>query len=314
MTEPLTDPTVDVAGLPGFMLNVVRLLSSELVAISTGDEFKAAVLLWCRSWQQTPACSLPDDDRVLASFAGLGADVKKWRKVRDVALRGFVRCSDGRLYHPVLVEDAKRASKARQQRRDAIARRYGGDNGKPTAVGSPVLPVQRRDETRRDETNVRGWESAPPLATPPPPVAAPVVVTPPREARGSRLPSDWTLPEDWREWATTELLPLGGGLPAIIGYVERAAERFRDHWLGKAGKDGAKRDWLATWRNWVRGDIDRGKAPKGTANGKTDAAGSGSSPDYVARVVERQRARFGSGVQGSPGADAAAVLPAASGG
>ncbi len=420
MTEPLTDPAVDVAGLPGFMLNVVRLLSSELVAISTGDEFKAAVLLWCRSWQQTPACSLPDDDRVLASFAGLGADVKKWRKVRDVALRGFVRCADGRLYHPVLVEDAKRASKARQQRRDAIDRRWGNaptevprpaegearadrirrarsigrhtdeewaalltvfgnrcvrcgasgavaeickdhivavsragsdhiDNIQPMCTPcnsskgvndtdyrsaarkgwyeaftaelkksygrkTPVLPVQRRDATRRAETNVRGWESAPPLATPPPPVAAPVVVTPPQEARGSRLPSDWTLPEDWREWATTELLPLGGGLPAIIGYVERAAERFRDHWLGKAGKDGAKRDWLATWRNWVREDIDRGKAPKGTANGKTDAAGSGSSPDYVARVVERQRARFGSGGQGSPGADAAAVLPAASGG
>ena len=155
---------------------------------------------------------------------------------------------------------------------------------------------------------------APPLATPPPPVAAPVVAKPPQEVRGSRLPSDWTLPEDWREWATTELLPQGGGLPAIIGYVERAAERFRDHWLGKAGKDGAKRDWLATWRNWVREDIDRGKAPKGATNGKADAAGPGSSPDYVARVLERQRARFGSGGSGSPGADAAAVLPAASGG
>ena len=309
MTEPLTDPAVDVAGLPGFMLNVVRLLSSELVAISTGDEFKAAVLLWCRSWQQTPACSLPDDDRVLASFAGLGADVKKWRKVRDVALRGFVRCSDGRLYHPVLVEDAKRASKARQQRRDAIARRYGSDNGKPTAVAGPVLPVQRRDETRRDETEEREGESAPPLASPPAPVEPAA-----KQSRGSRMTKDWALPDDWRQWATDELLSSGSNLPAALDWIPRAADRFRDHWCAKAGKDGVKLDWEATWRNWIRRDIENGKTPRGGANGKTDAAGSGSSPDYVARVLERQRARFGPGSAGGPGADAGAVLPAAPGG
>jgi hypothetical protein len=27
---------------------------------------------------------------------------------------------------------------------------------------------------------------------------------------------------------------------------------FRDHWWGKAGKEGRKADWFATWRNWVR--------------------------------------------------------------
>lgn len=163
LPAPLTDASVDVAGLPGFMLNVVRLLSSELVAISTGDEFKAAVLLWSRSWQQVPACSLPEDERVLASFAGLGSDMKKWRKVRPVALRGFVPCSDGRLYHPVLVEDAKRASKARQQRRDAISRRYETKPPEPlpvpTAVATAVPPVQGRDETKAEQQ-----EAAPPDA------------------------------------------------------------------------------------------------------------------------------------------------------
>ena len=27
-----------------------------------------------------------------------------------------------------------------------------------------------------------------------------------------------------------------------------------DYWRGKAGKDGRKADWLATWRNWVRNE------------------------------------------------------------
>lgn len=31
-------------------------------------------------------------------------------------------------------------------------------------------------------------------------------------------------------------------------------DRFRDHWTAKPGKDGVKLDWLATWRNWVRGE------------------------------------------------------------
>lgn len=30
------------------------------------------------------------------------------------------------------------------------------------------------------------------------------------------------------------------------------ADKFRDYWTAKAGKDAAKLDWLATWRNWCR--------------------------------------------------------------
>lgn len=104
---PLVGPDVDLRALDGFMLNVERLMASELVAISSGEEFKAAVLLWCRAWKQVPAASLPDDDRVLAAFAG--CSLPRWRKLKAVALRGFVRCADGRLYHRVLAEDAIRA-------------------------------------------------------------------------------------------------------------------------------------------------------------------------------------------------------------
>lgn len=106
-SAPPVGPEVDLRALDGFMLNVERLMASELVAISSGEEFKAAVLLWCRAWKQVPAASLPDDERVLAAFAG--CSLQRWRKIRAVALRGFVRCADGRLYHRVLAEDALRA-------------------------------------------------------------------------------------------------------------------------------------------------------------------------------------------------------------
>nr|WP_249183522.1 DUF1376 domain-containing protein [Burkholderia cenocepacia] len=96
-------------------LDVIRVIDSDTFGISTGDEFKTAFRLWAKCWQQVPAASLPDDDRVLAHLAGLSENLPKWKKVRAVALRGFVKCSDGRLYHPVIAEKAIEAMGKREQ-------------------------------------------------------------------------------------------------------------------------------------------------------------------------------------------------------
>lgn len=124
---PLTTPEIDLDGMPGFMLDTEQLRQSELWALSTGEEFKAAVGLWCRAWVQKPAGSLPNDDRLLAAWSGAG---RRWAKVRDMALRGFVLCSDGRLYHPVLCQDAHRAwgrrASYRERASNAAAARWGG--------------------------------------------------------------------------------------------------------------------------------------------------------------------------------------------
>lgn len=109
--DPLTPPDCDLRGLPFMPLDVIRLLDSDIFAKSTGDEFKAALALWCKSWTQVPAASLPDDERVLAHLSGAGA---KWRKVRETALSGWVKCSDGRLYHSVVAEKALEALPHRQ--------------------------------------------------------------------------------------------------------------------------------------------------------------------------------------------------------
>ena len=60
---------------------------------------------------QSPPASLPDDDRILAGFSGAG---KRWSNIRAVALRDFVKCSDGRLYHFAMAADALRAASKRQ--------------------------------------------------------------------------------------------------------------------------------------------------------------------------------------------------------
>lgn len=106
LPDPLVPPDHDVRSLDGFMLNVERLLASELLAIGTPEECWAAFMLWCRSWKQVPGGSLPNDERTLAGFSGAG---KRWKQVREVALHGFILCSDGRLYHRFLCAEVRRA-------------------------------------------------------------------------------------------------------------------------------------------------------------------------------------------------------------
>lgn len=101
--SPLVPPEVDLRGLPWMRLDTGRLLDSDLFALSTGAEFKAAVSLWCKSWTQQPAASLPMNDRILAHLSGAGT---AWKKLKLMALRGWIECDDGRLYHPVVAEQA----------------------------------------------------------------------------------------------------------------------------------------------------------------------------------------------------------------
>jgi len=141
LPAPPVPPDVDLTNMDGFVLNAVRLLGSELVVLSTGDEFKAAVLLWCRAWLNRPHASLPDNDKILASYAGM--PLPKWRKVRDMALRGFQKCSDGRLYHPLLAADAVRSHERRTKRREQ------------TKAATQARQGRQRHEERNDATNVQ---------------------------------------------------------------------------------------------------------------------------------------------------------------
>lgn len=109
LPNPLTATDCDLRDFSYMPLDVLRLRDSDLAARLTGEEFRCAVLLWCAAWHQVPAGSLPDDDVNLAQYAGFGRMVGEWQKVRDGSLWGWVRCADGRLYHPVVCEKANEA-------------------------------------------------------------------------------------------------------------------------------------------------------------------------------------------------------------
>jgi hypothetical protein len=65
--------------------------------------------------------------------------------------------------------------------------------------------------------------------------------------RASRLPEDWNPSED--DLAFARSLEID---------ATREAERFRDYWNARAGPGAVKRDWPATWRNWIRKATESG--------------------------------------------------------
>lgn len=104
----------------------------------------------------------------------------------------------------------------------SVAFHLPGDGKKTSPSKAPSKPLASQEQEQEQEH-----------------IEAPSAKSP----RGTALPKDWTLPDDWKTWAEKER-------PDVD--VVTVSESFRDFWIAKPGKDGRKADWQATWRNWVR--------------------------------------------------------------
>lgn len=124
LPAPMVPDCVDLRGFPYVPVFRARLFASEFHARCSDAEWRAGVTLWLKSWDQVPAGTLPDDDVALCRLAELGRDIKSWRKIRAGALRGWVRCADGLLHHPVVAEGVANAwaDKVRAMYRSELAR------------------------------------------------------------------------------------------------------------------------------------------------------------------------------------------------
>ena len=102
--------------------------------------------------------------------------------------------------------------------------------------------------------------------------------------RGSRLPENWTLPEDWASEAFQYRTPNGEYLTAAE--IKDEADKFRDHWIAQGGSRGVKADWRATWRNWIRngsGQIIRNR--NAARNGGGRSGGQYERPSLAAALM-----------------------------
>lgn len=285
LPTPLVPADVDLRGLPFMPLDVNRVRDSDLAIEASGDEFRAAVLLWCASWNQVPAGSLPDAEQALAAYAGFGRDLKSWKKVRAGALRGFVKCSDGRLYHPVVAEKAidawaqrlehraakdnenKRKEKERQDRvRMFGALREAGQvlpyntptkalreafaaldlpDSGVTSHGPVTVTGHAQVTAKRGNREGEGQGIEPPIA----PLGDQSQGQPAKKpaAKAERKPraKKPLLVLPDPFLVTTEMLAWAKAEVPGID-VDLETKKFLNHWRGKS-----KADWPKTWRNWM---------------------------------------------------------------
>lgn len=185
LPEPLVPADCDLSDFPYMELDVRRLRDSRFASTPNGDAFRAGVLLWCAAWHQIPAASLPDDDVELANLAGYGRmpiSVREWKKVRAEALSGFVKCSDGRLYHPVIAEKAVAAGAAK--RRHAYGKfldRLRKENKAREKSGKPLFGIPTPEQ----------WNSgAYPHGIPPEPQAISAGNRPENGATSGQVPAE----------------------------------------------------------------------------------------------------------------------------
>lgn len=158
MTD-LPDPPVphecDCRGLPYMPLRHVDLMGSDFMALSSGDEFKAAIRLWMAAWNELPAGSLPTDERALASRSGL--PLQTFREHREMILYGFVECSDGRLYHPVTCEVALEAWVSRRKQSARANIRWERErNAKSAKDGSAANSTGENKSSPGNEKHMQG--------------------------------------------------------------------------------------------------------------------------------------------------------------
>lgn len=155
LPEPLTPADCDLRGMEWMPLYGDRLLSSETWLLAGPEGRCAALALWWASWKQVPAASLADNDRVLAQLAGYGVAVKAWQAIREEAMRGWVRCADGRLYHPVVAALAAEAWDRRVKERARKAKWRSGSGG----TGSSPSASDDADETRTETGTSAGQDA-----------------------------------------------------------------------------------------------------------------------------------------------------------
>lgn len=164
---------------------------------------------------------LPDDPRYIAGL--LGVSVRKWNALRQGLIDAGKIVVDGEhLTNYRALSELESLAKLQDKQRE---NRLGSSKNN-------TLQKPRSDHTE-PEPDIREEAKA----------------SSPRK-RGTRLPQDWVLPRGWGEWA------VGEGYPEAVIRIE--AEKFRDFWISKAGRDGVKLDWQAVWRNWLR----NAKTPK----------------------------------------------------
>ena len=159
MTPPIP-PDVDLTGFPYMPIHRARLFNSTFHLQASDAEWRAGVTLWLKSWDQHPSGSLPNNDADLCRLAELGRDLRRWKKLKKMALLHWNVADDGRLYHGVVTEYVTYAwnTKIAREKRTHAARQARHKSSVTENATEPVTGSNRKEKKRKEIT---------PLTSPP---------------------------------------------------------------------------------------------------------------------------------------------------
>lgn len=157
-----------------FELDHERIEQSDTWAIASAEARPWLLMLWMTAWRQVPCGSLPNSDELIAARIGMPA--MQFAVLRSVLLRGWRRHSDGRLYHPVLIEQVNAMLDRRRKDADRVRawREQKSNNDDVTRyqhVSTTPEPEPEPEERLSTPSGVEGIVAAD--ATPNPPATRP---------------------------------------------------------------------------------------------------------------------------------------------
>ena len=259
LPEPLVPAEVDLRDFSFTPMFRARLFGSTFHARTTDSEWRAGVTLWLKSWDQVPAGTLPDDDIDLCRLAEFGRDIKSWKKVRDGALHGWVKCSDRRLHHRVVAEGvleawqrrsgAIRKGKAGAQKRwdTGNASAITGDStgnasaitGDSTGIAQAIARAMLGDSNRQGQGQGEG-ERARDARDPP------AAVVNGQAGRSTKLPPDFVVPDTWIVEAERQRHELGLGAANL-----RLEARTFVNYHTTRPEAAHSFNWQRNWLSWA---------------------------------------------------------------
>ena len=166
----------------------------------------------------------------------------------------------------VILEAVEALSNAKEE---AIEERRANDRVRKARSRAAQREALKSQEmchvTPADSTDSADQKTSPPVSPlfpSPTPLTNNPPITPPtsqisetrepksKRAKGSRLPADWVLPADFIEWARDYRDPAFPEKQLTDEEIAREGHSIAD-WSANSA-NGAKADWFAAWRNWIR--------------------------------------------------------------
>lgn len=210
--------------------------TTHLNALQTGAYLMLLIVAW-----RSKTGRLPNDDKLLARYSRM--DTRQWNQNKEVILEFWKTDENGYLFQERLLDEREFVAQQRQRsvaagKASALKRNNRGST--TAATNTPTKPQRNVNPpphpTLLDNLNYYPNKITKIVGAPSEPKVAP-------QKKGSRLPKDWVLSEEIGLWAMTQ----GFSKNEVL----REEEKFKNYWQSKAGKDGLKLDWDATFRSWI---------------------------------------------------------------